>query len=154
MLQKIKNSNFLKNISDTKNLGLYAVFIIALSVTWSSIKIIQKNYELEKQINQLQQEATIQDQTNKNQKLKNEYYKTDAYLDLAARKYFGKSLPGEKLILVPSEISQKYIHQEAQAQQATAQTVRTAPKFVQNWQDWINFFLHKESSSSNSWLTD
>ena len=150
MLEKIKNSATLEAIFDTKNLGLYAVFIIALSVTWSSIKIIQKNYELEKQINQLQQEVTIQDQTNKNQKLKNEYYKTDAYLDLAARKYFGKSAPGERLILVPADISQKYIHPEAQ--QATAKTtIRTAPKFIQNWQDWINFFLHKEpATDSNS----
>ena len=149
MFQKIKNNTYIKTAFDTKNLGLYAVFIIALSVTWSSIKIIQKNYELEKQIGQLQQEVTIQDQTNKNQKLKNEYYKTDAYLDLAARKYFGKALPGEKLILVPADTSQKYIHQEAEPV-AVVKPPRTAPKFVQNWQDWINFFLHRESDSPNS----
>ena len=145
MFEKIKNNNFLKTVFDTKNLGLYAVFIIALSVTWSSIKIIQKNYELEKQINQLQQEVTIQDQTNKNQELKNDYFKTDAYLDLAARKYFGKSVPGEKLILVPTDTTQKYVHQEAGAKEATV-IVRTAPKFVQNWQDWIDFFLRREKA--------
>jgi len=146
MFQKIKNSTTLKSIFDTRNLGLYAVFIIALSVTWSSIKIIQKNYELEKQISQLEQEVTIQDQTNKNQNLKNEYFKTDAYLDLAARKYFGKSLPGEKLIQVSSDVSQKYTHPEAEPP-AEIVAVRTAPKFIQNWQDWINFFLHKQSNS-------
>ena len=145
MFEKIKNNNFLKTVFDTKNLGLYAVFIIALSVTWSSIKIIQKNYELEKQINQLQQEVTIQDQTNKNQELKNDYFKTDAYLDLAARKYFGKSIPGEKLILVPTDTTQKYVHQEAEAKEA-AVVVRTAPAFVQNWQDWIDFFLRREKA--------
>lgn len=146
MFQKIKNNTILKSVFETRNLGLYAVFIIALSVTWSSIKIIQKNYELEKQINQLQQEVTIQDQTNKNQSLKNEYFKTDAYLDIAARKYFGKSLPGEKLIQVSPDVSQKYTHPEAEPV-STQTAVRTAPKFVQNWQDWINFFLHKESAS-------
>ena len=67
MIDKIKNNTILKTVFDTKNLGLYAVFIIAISVTWSSVKIIQKNYELEKQINQLQQEVGIQEQTNKNQ---------------------------------------------------------------------------------------
>ncbi len=146
MFQKIKNNSYIRTIFDTKNLGLYAVFIIALSVTWSSIKIIEKNYQLEKQINQLQQEVSIQDQTNKNQKLKNEYFKTDAYLELAARKYFGKANPGEKLVLVPADVSQKYIHPEAEP--ATAKTViRTAPRFIQNLQDWINFFLHREANS-------
>ena len=145
MLEKIKNNTALKATFDTKNLGLYAVFIIALSVTWSSVKIIQKNYELDKQINELRQEVAIQDQTNKNQKLKNEYYKTDAYLDLAARKYFGKSLPGEKLILVSADVAEKYVHPEAEPPVAI-KTIRTAPKFVQNWQDWINFFLRREQS--------
>ena len=149
MFQKIKNNKFVKSIFDTKNLGLYAVFIIAMSVTWSSIKIIQKNYELEKQISQLNQEVIIQEQTNKNQKLKNEYFKTDAYLDIAARKYFGKSLPGEKLIQVSSDVSAKYTHPEVEPKVKTV-AVRTAPKFVQNWQDWINFFLRKELASTES----
>ncbi|MFO0882129.1 MAG: septum formation initiator family protein [Candidatus Saccharimonadales bacterium] len=146
MFQKIKNNQTIRAIFETKNLGLYAVFIIALSVTWSSIKIIEKNYQLEKQITQLQQEVSIQDQTNKNQKLKNEYFKTDAYLELAARKYFGKANPGEKLVLVPAEVSQKYIHPETEVA-ATKNTIRTAPKFIQNFQDWINFFLHREPNS-------
>lgn len=144
MLEKIKNSYAIRTIFDTKNLGLYVIFIIALSVTWSSIKIIQKNYELSKQINQLEQEVAIQDQTNKNQKLKNEYYKTDAYLDIAARKYYGKSAPGEKLILIPNDVAEKYIHKEAVTPAIPTVQIRTAPKFVQNWQDWINFFLRRQ----------
>ena len=44
MWQKLKNNQTLKNIFDTKNLGIYAIAIIALSVAWSSAKIIQKNY--------------------------------------------------------------------------------------------------------------
>ena len=142
MFQKLKNNSVIKTVADTKNLGLYALAIIALSVTWSSIKIINKNYELEKQIAQLQQQVEVQDQLNKNEKLKNEYYKTDAFLDLASRKYFGKAAPGEKVIVVPRAIAATYVHPEAEPKEITIK-VSTAPKFVQNWQGWIDFFLHR-----------
>ena len=145
MFQKIKNNSIFKSVIDTKNLGLYALAIIALSVTWSSIKIINKNYELEKQISQLQQQVEVQEQLNKNQKLKNEYFKTDAFLDLASRKYFGKAAPGEKLIVVPKEVAAKYVHPEPAAVTETTKTVSSSSKFIQNWQGWIDFFLRKDA---------
>lgn len=134
---------------DTRNLGLYALVIIALSVTWSSIKVIQKNYGLEKQITVLQQQVDILNQQTKNLKLENQYYNTTAFLDLAARKYFGLANPGEKLILVPTEVAQKYIHP---APTSTSSSIPKKPKshFIQNLQDWTNFFLHRQSPASQS----
>ena len=137
--QKLKNNEILKNILDTKNLGLYAIAIIALSVAWSSAKIIQKNYELQKQIAKVDQQVSLQEQLNKNQKLKNEYFKTDAYLDLAARQYFGKSNPGERLILVPREVAQAYVKPETVTAESTKQN-KQKPKILQNWQKWIDFY--------------
>ena len=146
MFQKLKNNSFIKTVADTKNLGLYALAIIALSVTWSSIKIINKNYELEKQISQLQQEVEVQDQLNKNQRLKNEYFKTDAFLDLASRRYFGKAAPGEKVIIVPKDVAAKYVHPEPTVTE-TAKKISTSPVFIQNWQGWIDFFLRRDASN-------
>jgi len=143
MFSKIKNSQTLKMIADTKNLGLYLLVVIALSVTWSSIKVIQKNYGLEKQITALQQEDKTLDQQNKNQNLENEYYQSNAYLDLAARKYFDKAAPGEKLILVPSTVSQQYIHAEND-NSVNQVASKPNPKIIQNWQNWINFFSHRQ----------
>jgi cell division protein FtsB len=93
---------------DTRTIGLIAVLIVAISVTYSSAKIIHKNYQLEQQITILQQENALQEQVNSNQKLTNEYYKTDAYLDLAARKFFNKAAAGETLVLVPEEVALRY----------------------------------------------
>ena len=59
MFNKIKNNHIIKSIFSSQGLGLYLLVIIALSVTWSSIKIIQKNYGLEKQIVRIQQEVDI-----------------------------------------------------------------------------------------------
>jgi len=145
MLNKIKNNQLLKTVFDTHNVVLYILAIVALSVTWSSIKIIQKNYGLEKQITRLQQQVDVLDQQTKNQKLKNEYYKTDAYLDLAVRKYFGKANPGEKLILVPHEVALKYVHTPPQ-NAATNTITKPKPKYLQNLQNWLNFFTHSQNN--------
>jgi cell division protein FtsB len=128
---------------------LYALVLVALSVTWSSIKVIQKNYGLEKQITVLQQEVDLLNQQTKNQQLINEYYNSNAFLDLAARKYFGKADPGEKLILVPSAVSQQYIH-PLPSNTATSGQSKSKPQFIVNWQAWINFFLHRQTVITQS----
>ena len=148
MFEKIKNNYIVRAVLDSRNLGLYLLLIIALSVTWSSVKIIQQNYQLEKQISQLQLEVAIQEQTNKNQKLKNEYFKTDAYLDWAARKYFGKASPGEKVIVIPPEVASKYTHPETKKEEPRKSELSNA-SFIVNLQDWVGFFLHHQKTSQS-----
>ena len=145
MYEKIKNSSFSKSLFFSRNLGLYAVFLIGLSVTWSTVKIIQKNYILQRQITTLQQSVAVQTQMNQNETLLIKYYSSDSYLSLEARKYFNKALPGEKLILVPTAISNKYIHQTAVINSDISKNTPKA-KVLQNWQDWVNFFFHKTSA--------
>ena len=134
MYEKIKNSSLTKSLFNTKNLGLYVVLLIGLSVTWSTIKTIQKNYSLQRQIVTLQQTLLIN------------YYSSESYLSLEARKYFNKALPGEKLILVPTAVSNKYIHQTAVINSDISNN-KSKSKVIQNWQDWVNFFFHKTPTS-------
>src|SRR3978361_1084363 len=99
MLDKIKNSQTIKSLSDVRSLGMIAFGIIALLVTWSSIKVVQTNYDLQKQISAMKQENDVQVLANNNLKLKNEYLNTNEYLELAARRHFNKAAPGEKLLI-------------------------------------------------------
>jgi cell division protein FtsB len=126
---------------DARTLGLLAMLFVAISVTYSSAKIIHKNYQLEQQITALQQENALQDQVNQNQKLTNEYYKTDAYLDLAARKFFNKAAPGEILILVPEEVAMSCTTPVPDTSK-DGETTQT-PTFIQNWRTWLNFLSGK-----------
>lgn len=139
MLQKLKQNTILKSLLDGRNLGLYAVAIVALSVTWSSAKAIEKNYALQKQITHIRQEVAIQEQENKNIALKNEYYKTDAYLELAARKYFGKAAAGETLLLVPRDVAKSYVHPTPAV--TNDQSTSSANRIIQNWQAWMHVFV-------------
>jgi cell division protein FtsB len=126
---------------DTRTIGLIAVLIVAISVTYSSAKIIHKNYQLEQQITILQQENALQEQVNSNQKLTNEYYKTDAYLDLAARKFFNKAAAGETLVLVPEEVALRYA--TAMPTENPESSSDKTPIFIKNWRMWINFLSGK-----------
>jgi len=142
-MPKIKISQYLKTYFDARSAILYILAIIALAVTWTSIKIIDKNYQLQKRITVIQQEVDVMEQQTKNQRLKNEYYKTDAFLELAARRYFSKASPDEKLILVPKDVAAKYTHPPA-ADQQEKDNKKDRPQYIKNWQAWINFFTHKQ----------
>lgn len=138
MFSKIKNNQTLKTIFDTQNIGLYALFLVALSVTWSSIRIIQKNYEIEKNITVLSQEVAVLQQQTENQKLINQYFKTDAYLNLAARRYFSKAAPGEKVIIVPGEIAQTYIKKAPEPTPEPENALKNS-SLLNNFKAWGKF---------------
>ncbi len=132
----------IKALQDVRVLGLVVFAILALLVSWSTISAIQTNYELQKQISELEQENSVIQLGNTNQELRNRYYQTDAFLELAARRQFGKAAPGEKLVIVPKAVALSYTvdtpaeteQQEAPAQNSSAQ---------RNFQAWMNFFMNR-----------
>ncbi len=145
MIKKIRKIISSQDIFNSKNMSLVLFLIISLSVTWSTAKIIQKNYSLQQQINQLNQEVALLEQTNQNQKIKNKYFETDAYLEIAARKYFQKSLPGERLYIVPKEVALSKI-KPIPADQAKKASLSDKSFIIKNWQSWINFVLGKQNN--------
>src|SRR5690606_14522893 len=98
-------SEFVKSLGDVRNIGLIVFGIIAVLVTWSGIKVVQTNYDLQKRIATMQQQNDIKKLENSNLELKNRYYETDQYLELAARRQYNKALPGEKLLIVPKSVA-------------------------------------------------
>jgi cell division protein FtsB len=131
-----------KQLTDVRNLVLYLFAIIVLAITWSTIKTIQSNYDLQKQISVLKQQNDILDLQNQNTDLQNRYLQTDAYLDLAARQNLGLAGPGEKVLLVPKNVALKYVNSQlSQQSKITTPTVDTRPKYVKNIEDWRDFLL-------------
>lgn len=150
-MQKIKNylkHPSVKQLQDVRVLGLAAFGILAVLVSWSTITAIQTNYELQKQIAGLQQENDVKKLENTNQQLANEYYKSDQFLELAARRQFGKAAPGEKLVIVPKSAALAHTvdlpHTATEAAEAPAQTSR----YQRNFQAWMDFFMHRLNTSN------
>ena len=77
---------------------------------------------------------------NKNVALQNQYYKTNDYLELSARRNFGLGKAGETELLVPKSVALSYA---PEVSAATAAVTAQASGHTTNLQAWVNFFLHR-----------
>ncbi len=100
-LDLLKNTARWRKYLHPSNLSLYLFAIIAFSLSWSTAKVIQKNYSIQKDIAALQQENEVRELENAKLKYQIEYYKSDAYLELEARRKFNKAGAGEKVVAFP-----------------------------------------------------
>jgi len=130
-------------LRDLRFAGLMVFVVIVLLISWSGVKVIQTNYQLQKQIAQLQQENGVQQLKDDNLKLQNEYYNTNQYLELSARQNFGLGAPGEKELVVPQNVA---LAHSIDLSTAASETVATnkLPFYEQNLQAWLNFFRHQQ----------
>ncbi len=142
---KTKILDFIKSLSDLRTLGQVFFVIIVLLISWSGVKAIQTNYELQKKIVRLQQEVEIQKLENENLKLSNQYLETDQFLELAARRQFGKGAPGEKLLVVPKATAMKFVTKSAKNNEKDKKI--SQPAYQKNLEAWINFFFRKSQSN-------
>lgn len=140
-LARRRVNEVLVQLQDVRTIGLLLFLIVALMVSWSGAKVIQTNYELQKQISQQEQELQVQQLANDNLKLQNQYYKTDQYLELEARQDFGLGAPGETEVIVPREVALRYASQATEPK-STIQNV-SQPTYQRNFQAWVDFFLHR-----------
>jgi cell division protein FtsB len=150
MLEKIKTLHkhpFLQEFRDVRLLGLIVFGVIVLMVCWSGVRVIETNYRLEQQIARMEEQSKLRHLENTNKKLKNEYYKSDQYLELQARRSFGKAAAGETLLLVPEEVALAHtvdLPEETLTETEVAETQK--PLYQRNFEAWMNFFFRRNTS--------
>lgn len=139
-----KSLELAKNMRDVRLLGLTIFVGVALLVTWSGVSVIQTNYELQQRIARLEQENQLQQLKNENLKLKNQYYQTDRYLELEARRNFGKAAPGETVVLVPETVALAHVKDlpEETAAEAVEKTA-DKPAYQKNFEAWMEFLFRR-----------
>lgn len=139
-----KYLDYARNVRDVRTLGLLVFAGIVLLVTWSGIGVIQTNYELQKKIAALRQQVDLQMLENSNLRLRNQYYNTDQYLELQARRQFGKAEPGEKLLIVPRQVALAY---SVEVEQSTAEPAEeqtpAKPAYQRNFEAWMDFLFRR-----------
>ena len=149
MINKIKkytNDPRIKQLQDVRVVGLLIFGVVALLVTWSSLGAIEQNYNLEKEVSQLQQQVKVQQLENNNLALQNQYYNSNEYLELQSRLLLGKAAPGEKEIIVPDSVALSNSVDVSNQTNLTATTTPTQPFYQRNFQAWMNFFFHRSTS--------
>ena len=128
MLDDIKKHLTLNNIV------LFIALALALSWAWSTINVLSKNYDLERQVDQARLDTEIIQLQNENLRLEQAYYKTNEYIELAARKLLNRALPGEHLVILPrveSEVSKT--------------TTATSVVEKSNFEQWVDFLFGRRS---------
>lgn len=150
MFEKIKsyqNYPMVTQFRDVRVVGLWVFVLLVLMVSWSGIKAIQTNYELQKQISRLEQQNEVHRLENENLKLKNRYLETDEFLELSARRQFGKAAPGETVLLVPKNVALAHTVELPKKDQATRRRAEAQSRYEKNFRAWMDFFLHRETVS-------
>lgn len=138
-------------LQDVRVIGLITFVVIVVLIAWSGANAIDTNYGLQRQISQLEQQNQVRELTNTNLKLQNEYLNTNQYLELSARQNFGLAMPGETELIVPVDVAMAHTINVANSeQQASAQTAAKQPAYQRNFQAWINFFLHRPTTVSQT----
>lgn len=153
MLEKIKKLEkhpYAQEFKDVRVLGLIAFCVIVLLVSWSGVRVIETNYKLQQQIARMEEETKLLELENANKKLENEYYHTDQYLELQARKQFGKAAPGETVLTVPESVALANTVDLGQEKNNSERTEKTDKPFYQkNFEAWMSFFFRKNNSSAH-----
>ncbi len=142
-IKSLKEHPRFKMLTDVRNIGLYAFGVLVLLVSYNAVKVIERNYQLQKKISTLEQKNEVQELENSNLNLRNTFLSTDQYLELTARKQFGKAAPGEIVTLVPEEVAKKYIVElpETAPQTTVIETIESEPFYERNPKAWWRFFF-------------
>lgn len=144
MLEKIKNlpkSSYVKSLQDVRNFGLLIFVVASLLVTWSGIRVVQRNYDLQKQISVMRQENDVKKLANSNLALKNQYLETDQYLELTARKQYNKAMPGEKLLIVPAAVALSHTVEPPVQPEELPTVEDEGPWYERNFNAWLDFLF-------------
>ena len=112
---------------------LIVALVLALSWAWSTINVLAKNYDLERQVEQARLDTEIMKLQNDNLSLEQAYLQTPEYLELAARKLLNKAQPGEHLVTLPRV-------------ETTTTTPTTGPTIEKsNFEQWVDFLFGRRS---------
>jgi len=151
MLAKIKHAQekvrgFVAQLTDARIIGLLLFVVIVLLISWSGVKVIDTNYDLQKQISILKQQNRLQQVTNENLKLQNQYYDTNQYLEVAARQNFGLAAPGETVLIVPQRVALAHTVDVQAVPTKVQKTEVKKPAYQRNFESWVDFFMHRQAS--------
>ena len=84
-----------------ENTVLLVAIILCLVWTYQSIVAMSRNWELSETLVTEKKKQELLSVEVEAAELENDYYKTEEYQELLARKYLDKKLPGENMVVLP-----------------------------------------------------
>ena len=120
-----------------ENVVLMFAIVLCLVWTYQSITAMSRNWELSEKLTAERKELELATIEVEAAELENEYYKSEEYQELVARKTLDKQMPGEHMVVMPANSEEaKNKHQEAAAQQVATETIERS-----NFEKWMMFLF-------------
>ena len=80
---------------------LLLAIVLCLMWTYQSIMAMSRNWQLSEKLTSERRELELLSLETEAAELENEYYKTNEYQELNARRFMDKQMPGEKMVVLP-----------------------------------------------------
>lgn len=123
-----------------QNSALALGLLIAVSWIWGTVGTLNRNFALQQQVDQLDQQIELSQLQNQNLSYQKNYYSSGEYLELSTRELLGKVAPGERVIILPDSSGIK-----DKTATTTASVVNTEKPG--NFSQWMQFFFGNKKSS-------
>lgn len=118
------------------HLVLFSAIVFCLAWTCGSISSMSRNWSLAQSLANREREKALLELEVETLELENEYYLSDEYQELAARKYQNKKLPGETMVYLPANSD------TAKNKHATStDESNTATVAMSNFEQWLKFLF-------------
>ena len=101
--------------------------------TYSAIIAMSRNWELAQKISEKKRELAVLELEVETLELENEYYASEEYQELAARRQQNKKLPGENLVYLPAN------SEAAKTKHANDSVIATTQK--SNMSQWLSLLF-------------
>jgi cell division protein FtsB len=118
------------------NIVIAVAFLIAASWVWGSLQVMQRNFTLQREVDQKNRQLQLTELQTQSLELQQRYYQTDEYRELAARESLGLVMPGENVLILP-ENSQA----AKDADKETSVAVSSNQPTTSNLEQWLNFLF-------------
>jgi len=127
----------------TLNNGVIVIaFMIAAGWVWGSLGVMQRNYNLQKELDDKSRQLIVAQLDTENAKLEQRYYQTSEYKELAVRERLGLASPGEGVLMLPENTQAA-----KDADKSVTVTAQVQVSTISNFGQWMNFLFGGNNKS-------
>lgn len=117
-----------------ENVVLVLAIFLCLMWTFQSIQAMSRNWELSERLAREKRELEVLQIEVEMAELENEYYRTEEYQELSARKHLDKKYEGENMVVMPENSEEaKNKHKE--------NAVVAETRELSNFEKWMKFLF-------------
>ena len=137
MKAKIRRLNYKMrhDFLTVENVVLVLAIVLCLVWTYQSIAAMSRNWELTERLTTEKKALELLGVEVEAAELENEYYKTNEYQELLARKYLDKKMPGENMVIMPEN------SEEAKTKYEVVAMAEEMEKEYSNFEKWMMYLF-------------